>query len=396
MNYFAELATGLSESIYKRLQEGRKEAMTEKFKAHQDKIIKYLSFLFIFIFLLASSYFQIKKFNTIRLSYYFYGILILLVSIPLHALLHEMGHLIAGLISGYHFIMFRLFSRLWINTENGLSRRKEYIPGVLGQALMTPPKKEKKVAAFFYHLGGVIINALTILLFIIFGQRSQDPFSSYFFYLSAGMAFYLILTNIFPFKGTDGYNLFYFIKKPKGHLETRKILFIYRDMVRGLSFQKLAERINLEEYRDFSQPNTATFYSIHAASHLERGEFNKANTIYEILWSHRDELFAGHLLNLTMNYFFTLLITDSKNPLIQKIKRSRHYKNYQAIEEASAFRILAAESLFLNKDYSKAEKLLEQAKNEIPYSATVSDEKLEKILYRYLVDALYKEKESLK
>lgn len=366
--------------------------MLEKFDHHQEKIIKYLSLLFFFIFLLASSYFQIVEFKTIKLSYYFYGILILLVSVLLHTLLHEIGHLIAGLIAGYRFIMFRMFSTLWIKTDSGLSRRKEYIPGVLGQALMVPPKKEKKIPVLFYHLGGVLINALTILLFIIFGQRSQDPFSSYFFYFSAGMALYLILTNILPFKGTDGYNLFYFIKKPKGHLETRKILFIYQDMVRGLSFQKLAERINLEDYQEFSQPNTATFYSIHAASHLEKGEFKKANTIYEMLWSHRDELFAGHLFSLMMNYFFTLLIIDPENPLIEKFKKTNNYKVYQKTGEAAALRLLAAESLFLDEDYSKAERLLEEAKKEIPYSATVSDERLEKILYHYLVDALYKEK----
>ena len=362
--------------------------MIEKFKKHQDKIIKYLSFLFFFLFILATSYFQILEFKTIKLSYYLYGILILLVSIPLHTLLHELGHLIAGLISDYRFIMFRLFKKLWIKTDSGISRRKEYIPGVLGQALMAPPKKENKLAVLFYHLGGILMNALTIGLFIFLAQSSQDAFSTYFFYFSAGMAFYLLLTNLLPFQGSDGYNLYSFLKDPQSLIETRKILLIYQKMIQGISFQKIAEKIHLKDYQDFSQPNTATFYSIQAASHLEKREFEKANALYQKLWSQRENLFAGHLPRLTMDYYFTLLILDPKNPLIQQIKNSKNYKIYQNIEEASSFRIFAAEALFLEDKNKKAKKLLEEMKKEIPYSPTVSDEALEENLYHYLVDFL--------
>lgn len=69
-----------------------------------------------------------------------YTLIILGISFPLHILLHEFGHVLGRLISGYDFIMFRIFSTVWITTPAGLSKRKEYIPGVLGQALMVPPE----------------------------------------------------------------------------------------------------------------------------------------------------------------------------------------------------------------------------------------------------------------
>lgn len=47
----------------------------------------------------------------------------LVVSYPLHILVHEGGHLIAGLLSGYRFVSFRVGSTMWIRQDDRIRRK---------------------------------------------------------------------------------------------------------------------------------------------------------------------------------------------------------------------------------------------------------------------------------
>lgn len=360
--------------------------MSKEKNINTNRVLKVLSALFFAGLVFTSSYYEIKYFGKLSIAYYLYTFIILLISIPLHVLLHEVGHLIAGLLSGYDFIMFRLFNQLWIKTETGLSKRKQYIPGVLGQALMVPPEssKKEKPPFLFYHLGGLIFNGLTAIFFILFGRGILDPFTRYFFYLSAIVALFLLLTNALPFKGTDGYNIIRYLKGEEQEKEITTLLYIYRDMVKGLPFQDLQKRVDLKELNDFDDPNTATFYSLHAAADFESYHFEKARTLYKILWDKMDQLFEGHQMDVAANYLFALLLTDPSHRDVDIIRQSTLYKSYTKIKQADSFRVLATETMYLEKDYPKAEKLLQQGKEEIPFSPTLSDENLENLLYQYL------------
>lgn len=85
-----------------------------------------------------------------------------------------------------------------------------------------------------------------------------------------------------------------------------------------------------------------------------------------------------------MNYLFTLLLTEPAHPAVEKIQQSPFYKPYQKIKQADSYRLFAAEALYLDRDYEKAAELLEKGEKEIPFSPTVSDEKLERLLYEHL------------
>lgn len=359
-----------------------------------DWLLKVLTFLFFASLGFFSVYYELKYFGEITLTYYLYTIIVILVSIPFHVFLHEVGHLIAGYLSGYDFIMFRLFNRLWIKTDQGLSKRKQTIPGVLGQALMVPPEGSQKESPpfLFYHLGGLIFNGLTAFLLILFGRGTADPFTRYFFYLSAVTAIFMLITNLLPFKGTDGYNIVRYLKKKQPDEEIVTLLYLYRDLVHGVSFKDLQKNIDINEFQDFKNPNTATFHSIHAAAYLEAYDFENARKIYASLWQNIDQLFEGHQADIGMNYFFTLLLTDPTHSDVKKIQKSNLYKAYGKIKQADSYRAFAAEALYLEQDYKKAFNLLEKGEKEIPFSPTVSDERLENLLYGYLNQAIAAQK----
>lgn len=360
--------------------------MSEKKWLNSTTLLQTLTFLFFAGLGLFSVYYEFKYYGNMSIAFYLYTIVIILVSIPIHVLLHEVGHLLAGLISGYEFIMFRLFNYLWIKTDKGLSRRKQYIPGVLGQALMVPPDKNgnDRPPFLLYHLGGLLLNSLTAIFFVVFGKSSADPFTRYFFYLSAMTALILLITNLLPFKGTDGYNIRNYLKNPDQEDEIVKILYLYRDMVRGLSFNEIQESITFDEMHDFKNPNTVTFFGLQAAAYLETYDLEKANEKYRILWEHIDLLFEAHKMDVSMNYLFTLLLTDPTHPDVKNIQQSSFYKSYLKIQQVDSFRIFAAEALYLDADYEKALEFLKKAEKEILFAPTVSDERLEQLLYKYL------------
>ena len=75
-------------------------------------------------------------------------------------ILHESGHLIAGLMTGYRFSSFRVLSLLLVKSEGRYSFKRFSIPGTLGQCLLIPPEKKEdgSYPYVFYNLGGILMN----------------------------------------------------------------------------------------------------------------------------------------------------------------------------------------------------------------------------------------------
>ena len=96
---------------------------------------------------------------------------------------HEAGHLIFGLASGYEFCSYRLGKLMWVKQNGKLSFKRYSLSGTGGQCLMSPPEiKEGKMPVILYNLGGSIMNlftsALCTVLYFVF--RDTDIISTVF------------------------------------------------------------------------------------------------------------------------------------------------------------------------------------------------------------------------
>lgn len=95
-------------------------------------------------------------------------ILSLVLSFELSIIIHELGHLIFGLLSGYRFSSIRYRNVLIKRDEFGkLKLFKQTILGTGGQCLMIPPEKED-TPVFLYNAGGVILNLLFAVMTLLF------------------------------------------------------------------------------------------------------------------------------------------------------------------------------------------------------------------------------------
>lgn len=129
----------------------------------------------------------------------------------LHIILHEAGHLLCGLATGYGFVSFRIGSSMWEKGADGRVRRCRYaLAGTGGQCLMSPPEYNGGNYPYvWYNLGGVLMNfLLAALAGLVLWLCPVGGLLSVALWLNVGIGLLLGIINLLPFLGTnDGSNL---------------------------------------------------------------------------------------------------------------------------------------------------------------------------------------------
>lgn len=154
------------------------------------------------------------------LSFFAGMILVLYALLLLQIVVHEGGHLLFGLLSGYRFSSFRVASFMWIRQEGKLRFRRLSLAGTGGQCLMDPPDLvDGKLPVVLYNLGGSILNLLSAVLSLILWRLTLDlAFWPVVFLMSALIGVVFALVNGIPLRmgavDNDGHNALSLGKDP--------------------------------------------------------------------------------------------------------------------------------------------------------------------------------------
>ncbi len=125
------------------------------------------------------------------------ALLCLALAFVLQIVLHELGHLLFGLLSGYGFVSFRFGPRLLARCD------------LICRCVMCPPEPDEDgyFPLSLYSLGGIFLNLLSGLLFLWLYFISGGILVLTLFSLSAGiLGLGLGLMYALPLKYSDGYN----------------------------------------------------------------------------------------------------------------------------------------------------------------------------------------------
>ena len=179
-------------------------------------------------------------FADINIGYVFLFIPVMLLTLQLTIIIHELGHLVLGLMTGYRFLSFRYLSWLIVKDKDGKFHLKRYsILGTGGQCLMIPPDQEE-IPIFWYNIGGVLFNALSIIPAIFIIYRQPNEWIVYGVSVFIFMSIFLIATNWLPIKGitNDGNNY----REAKKYPETR---IAFNDILTMNVYNAYGYRLNL-------------------------------------------------------------------------------------------------------------------------------------------------------
>lgn len=151
-----------------------------------------------------------------------FTLLWLFVTIFIHLVLHEAGHLVTGLLTGYRFLSFRVFKFTLVKTDEGLRWKRFHIQGTGGQCILELPENQdvKKAPWFWYNAGGVLMNLLLAGLSIAVLRSFELGMAAFsFFIMMAFVGILVALLNGVPMivggVSNDGYNLWTLWRHPE-------------------------------------------------------------------------------------------------------------------------------------------------------------------------------------
>ena len=164
----------------------------------------------------------------------------------LHIVLHEGGHLIFGLLTGYRFVSFRVGSLMLLKNEQGYRLRWMRLGGTGGQCLLDPPEMvDGKMPNVLYNLGGCLMNLLVAVLSLLVALLCPaGSFWRALLLLSTIVGVIYALINGLPLKGeiaNDGRNALDLNKNPEALNAFRTQLVLNRLNAEGVRLKDMPE-----------------------------------------------------------------------------------------------------------------------------------------------------------
>lgn len=125
-------------------------------------------------------------------------------------LVHEAGHLVCGLLSGYRFVSYRAGSFILYRRAGRLHRGRYTVAGTAGQCLLAPPGAFGEAYPYvLYNLGGALANFLLGAVCLAAGVLAPGKVWTLLLVLAGALSILIGLPNLIPLKSmtTDGTNL---------------------------------------------------------------------------------------------------------------------------------------------------------------------------------------------
>ena len=177
------------------------------------------------------------------------GILLLgfYVMLYLQIVVHEAGHLVFGLLTGYRFSLFRIGSLTFLRdpVSGKIRVKRMQLAGTGGQCLLVPPQPvDGKIPFALYHLGGSLMNLIASAVFFALYQICRPiPTLSLIMLVGVIVGIAFAMMNGIPMRlgaiDNDGYNL-YAQTKSQAAMEAMRIqLLIAEASARGVRLRDM-------------------------------------------------------------------------------------------------------------------------------------------------------------
>ena len=314
------------------------------------------------------------------------------IFIVLGIIIHELGHLVFGLITGYSFCSFRLLFLVWFREDDKIKFKK--IKNMLmGQCLMTPPHDESKFKFVWYNLGGGLFNIAGVIIAIGFTALADISIFTPIPLAAITANASLAISSLIPlnfYVPNDGKN----IKTALQSKEARRGFFLMfltnSETATGKRYRDFdSEVFFVEETADFDNYMIAFIVMCEAARLYDMGEYDKSVEQYSRLNIDNLQTFYKNSIKLEILYYYIV-----HRPDFEKAKILYNDKQMKTLLEElgqlipSTPRVCAAYEYFVNGDKEKGESLLEKAKADIENYPNSGIRIMERDYYSHLEDLM--------
>ncbi len=310
----------------------------------------------------------------------------------LSILLHEGGHLVAGLLTGYGFSSFRIGNHMIVKEGGRLRFRRLSLLGTGGQCLLTPPPLvDGKCPYILYNLGGSLLNLLSAALFFGLSYLCPHlPVLRMLLLLAALIGLVFALTNGLPLRtgmvNNDGRNTLEMRRNPRALYAFWLQLAISAQTAEGVRPRDMKEEWFLLPEEDTWDDALLSTIAVFCENRLmDAHRFEEARHLAERLLAHGEGVPGLYRSLLTADLLYLCALSGDKDAATALYdKKQKDFMKRMASFPSVIRTELALSLLFGDKEKQKrSEALLERVKKTHPYTADIeSEEELIALLYK--------------
>ena len=295
------------------------------------------------------------------LLFTFSYLIFLFLSIPLH----ETGHLIGGLLSGYKFSSFRLFSFVWVIEDHRLICKHSKNSMIAGQCLMTPVEDEKNFKYILYNLGGGLVNCLCgvlwiVLLILFYHNQILRPIfvgaisSNLLMGILSLVPFTLIIPN-------DGMNLLTAGKSKSAKHGLYCMLKQNEMLMKEMRYRDMDMNIfQVDSDADMSSYLAVFPLFVQASYYADIGQPDKGRAALQGI--NIDALPVHYRNSINLDRLYHYIITDPDYEKARAIYNKSEMRITLNMNHPSIIKTIAVYEFFVNDNQEKGKELLEKAK----------------------------------
>ena len=304
----------------------------------------------------------------------------------LHIIIHEGGHLVFGLLTGYRFSSFRIFSFMWVKDGETVKFKRHSIAGTGGQCLMSPPDiKNGEMPIVWYNLGGSLMNIIfsTVFLICFFLFNSVSVLSGILL-LFALLGFSLAILNGVPMRmgaiDNDGYNAISLSKDAQAREAFWMQMKVVEETTKGVRLRDMPSEWFTVPTDEAMSNSMVAARGVFACNRLmDEERFEEADELMAHLLEIESGMVGLHRSILICERIYVELIHQNRREVVEE----KLTKNLQSFMKAmkdtpSILRTQYAIALLYENDKAKAETIkaqFEKRAQTYPYPHEIDSER---------------------
>ena len=301
-------------------------------------------------------------------------------------IIHEAGHLIFGLMTGYRFSSFRIANLMWVKLDGRIQCRKLHIAGTGGQCLMIPPDlKDGKMPVMLYNFGGAIINLATAVLCVglsfLCSARSLG-WTILMIFAVIGLAFALI--NGLPIKmgavNNDGRNALELSRSEEAARALWIQMKVNEQITKGLRLKDMPDEwFKVPSDESMKNGIIATIGVLACNRLIDQRQFDEADTLMKRLLSQQNGVIGLYRNLMVCDQMYVEMISGNRKEILNEMRTRDQMRVMKAMKKyPSVLRTEYVYALLVEQNLKKAEKLMTQFRQcakSYPYPSEIESER---------------------